>query len=199
MLKTKILCLLSCSLSNSKLIMNNFVRIIDGFKNNNVYYQDADSLYIEKKYWNKLDDANLVGEKLGKGKNDYGNGDIFFGLFLAPEIKYCFTINEYGIVNEKKTFKGFGDFNRLLDSKKYLEMCEGKDVEGKFPLSWKKSFDSGVIIPTKTRNCNECNDNELCEDCDLKIRQKKKFQHNLNQLNRKPTDKNGIMKPYYIH
>ena len=29
--------------------MNNFVRVIDGFKNNNVYYQDTDSLYIDKK------------------------------------------------------------------------------------------------------------------------------------------------------
>ena len=42
-------------LSNSKRIMNNFVRIIDGFKKNSVYYQDTDSLYIEKKYWNILD------------------------------------------------------------------------------------------------------------------------------------------------
>ena len=41
-------------LSNSKRIMNNFVRIIDGFKNNNVYYQDTDSLYIEKKQSNIL-------------------------------------------------------------------------------------------------------------------------------------------------
>ena len=32
--------------------MNNFIRVIDGFKTNNVYYQDTDSLYIEKKHWN---------------------------------------------------------------------------------------------------------------------------------------------------
>ena len=124
-------------LSNSKRIMNNFVRIIDGFKKNSVYYQDTDSLYIEKKYWNILDENNLVGEKLGQGKNDYGNGGIFYGLFLAPKIKYCLTINEYGIINEKKTFKGFGDINRLLDTKKYFDMYEGKPVEGKFLISWK--------------------------------------------------------------
>ena len=35
-------------LSNSKRIMNNFIRVIDGFKTNNAYYQDTDSLYIDK-------------------------------------------------------------------------------------------------------------------------------------------------------
>ena len=89
-------------LSNSRRILNNFVRITDGFKDNNVYYQDTNSLYFEKKYWNNLEEKNLVGEKLGQGKNDYGNGGIFFGLFLAPKIKYCLTINEHGIINEKR-------------------------------------------------------------------------------------------------
>ena len=185
-------------LSNSKRIMNKFVTVIDGFKTNNVYYQDTDSLYIEKKYWNLLDNANLVGDKLGQGKNDYGDGGIFYGLFLAPKIKYCLTINEYGIINDKKTFKGFGDINRLLDTKKYFDTYEGKPVEGKFPLSWKKSFDSGFIIPCKTRDCDSCNGNELCEECDSKVRQNKKFQHNIIELKREPADKNGIMKPYYV-
>ena len=31
-------------LSNSKRIMNNFVEVFDGFKSNNVFYQDTDSL-----------------------------------------------------------------------------------------------------------------------------------------------------------
>ena len=37
-------------LSNSKRIMNNFIRGINGFYNNIIYYTDCDSLYIEKKY-----------------------------------------------------------------------------------------------------------------------------------------------------
>ena len=49
------------SLSNSKRIMNNFIREINGFYNNSIYYGDADSLYIERKYWDVLDQANLVG------------------------------------------------------------------------------------------------------------------------------------------
>ena len=36
-------------LSNSKRMMNNFVREINGFCNNSIYYGDTDSLYIEKK------------------------------------------------------------------------------------------------------------------------------------------------------
>ena len=36
-------------LSNSKRIMNNFIREINGFYNNSIYYGDTDSVYIEKK------------------------------------------------------------------------------------------------------------------------------------------------------
>ena len=84
--------------------MNNFIKIVDGFKSNNVYYQDTDSLYIHKKYWKELDKAGLVGNDLLQGKNDYGNGGIFYSLFLAPKVKYCLTINEYGIIEEHKTY-----------------------------------------------------------------------------------------------
>ena len=126
--------------------MNNFIRIIDGFKSNNVYYQDTDSLYIHKKYWKELDKAGLVGNDLLQGKNDYGDGGIFYSLFLAPKVKYCLTINEFGIIEEHKTFKGFSDIGRLLDSKKYFDMQEGKKIVGSFPLSWKKSVLKQVLL-----------------------------------------------------
>ena len=57
-------------LSNSKRIMNNFVREITGFYNNSLYDGDTDSLKIEKKYWDVLDKAKLVGKNLCQGKND---------------------------------------------------------------------------------------------------------------------------------
>ena len=63
----KILCLRFLGafiLSNSKRIMNNFIREINGFYNNSIYYGDTDSLYIEKKYWDVLDKANLVGVRV---------------------------------------------------------------------------------------------------------------------------------------
>ena len=74
-------------LSNSKRIMNNFIHAIDGFYTNDVYYTDTDSLYIENKHWEKLEKARLVGKNLLQGKNDYKDGGIFYGLFLAPKIK----------------------------------------------------------------------------------------------------------------
>ena len=64
-------------LSNSKRIMNNFVREINAFHNNAIFYTDTDSLYIEKKYWDVLDKANLVAKNLCQGKNDYKTGGIF--------------------------------------------------------------------------------------------------------------------------
>ena len=38
-------------LNNSKGFMKNFIREIDGFRTNNVYYTDTESLYIEKQHW----------------------------------------------------------------------------------------------------------------------------------------------------
>ena len=145
-------------LSNSKRIMNNFIRQIKGFYINSIYYGDTDSLYIEKNYWDVLDKADLVGEELRQGKNDYKTGDIFYGLFLAPKIKYCLTTDDYGIIQEHKTFKRFNDRKRLLDQSQYFKTIEGKKVSALLPKSWKKSFDSGIIIPTKMRFCSECND-----------------------------------------
>ena len=52
-------------------------------------YGDIDSLYIENKHWEKLDKVGLVGKNLLQGKNDYKDGGFWFGLFLAPKIKYC--------------------------------------------------------------------------------------------------------------
>ena len=113
-------------LSNSKRIMDNFNREINGFYNNIIYYGDTDSLYVEKKYWDVLDKANLVGEELCQGKNDYKTGGVFYGLYLAPKTKYCLTIDDYGIIKEHKTFKKFNDGKRLLDRSQYFKMIDGE-------------------------------------------------------------------------
>ena len=68
-----------------------------------------------------LDKANLVGERLCRGKTDYKTGGTFYGLFLAPKIKFCLTIDDYKIVQEHKTFKGFNDSKRLLDRSQYFK------------------------------------------------------------------------------
>ena len=51
-----------------------------------------------------LDKANLVGKELYQGKNDYKTGGFFYDLFHAPKIQYCLTNNEFGIIEEHKTF-----------------------------------------------------------------------------------------------
>ena len=184
-------------LSNSKRIFYNFKREKNGFYNNSIYYEDTDSLYIEKKHWNVLDKANLVGEGLCQGKDDYKTGDVFYGLFLAPKIKYCLTVDDYGIIKEHKTFKGFNDSKRLLDRSHIFKMIEGKKVSALLPKSWKKSFDSGIIIPTKMRFCNECDDKKVCNKCNDQIKENKEFEANLGLLKRKAPNEFGYMLPYY--
>ena len=185
-------------LSNSKRIMNNFIREINGFYNYNIFYTDCDSLYIEKKICDVLDKANLVGEELCQGKNDYKSGGIFYALFLAPKIKYCLTKNYYGIIKEHKTFKGFNDSKRLLDRSQYFNMIKGEKISAKLPRSWKKSFDNGINIPKKMRFCNECNDKKMCDKCNNQINENKEFEANLNELKRHAPNDFGHMLPYYI-
>ena len=185
-------------LSNSKRIMNIFNGGINGYYNNSIYYGDTDSLYVEKKYWDVLDKTNLVGEGLCQGKNDYKTGGIFYGLFLALKVKYCLTIDGYGIIQEHKTFKGFTASKRLLDRSQYFKMIEGQKISALLPKSWKKSFDSGINIPTKMRFCNECNDRKMCDKCNNQINENKEFEANLNELKRHQPNEFGQMLPYYI-
>ena len=106
--------------------MKKFLREINGFYKNGIYYGDTDRLYIEYKHWDVLDRAKLFGKNLCQGINDYKTGGIFYGLFLAPKIKYCSTINELGIIEQLMTFKRFNDSKRLLDRSQYFNMLEGK-------------------------------------------------------------------------
>ena len=139
-INTKPLHLGAFVLSNSKRIMNNFIHAINGFYTKDLFYTDTDSLYIEKKHWDKLDETGLVGKKLLQGKNDYKDGGKFYGLFLAPKKKYCLTINKYGIFDEHKTFEGFTNFSDNLDRKEYFKMFNRDKLIAKVPLNWKNSF-----------------------------------------------------------
>ena len=55
-------------LSSSEKFMNNFIHIIDGFKSNDLYYEDIDCMYIENKHWDKLNRASLVEKNFCKQK-----------------------------------------------------------------------------------------------------------------------------------
>ena len=82
-----------------------------------------------------MDNTNLVGEDLCQGKNDLQSGFVFYGLFLAPKIKDVLTINESGVIQENKPFRGFNDSKRLLDRSQYFKMIEGKKVYALLPKS----------------------------------------------------------------
>ena len=73
-------------LGNSGRIMTKFIREINGFYNNNIDYTDTDSLYIEKKYWEVLDKAKLVGEGLCQVKKMIKKREVsFMDNILLPK------------------------------------------------------------------------------------------------------------------
>lgn len=57
-------------LAYSRRVMNNFIHIIDGFKQWKVYYTDTDSLFMDKASYQMLIDAGAVGNNNFQGKND---------------------------------------------------------------------------------------------------------------------------------
>ena len=204
-------------LSHSKRLMNNVIKQIDGFYNNNIYYTDTDSLYIHKKYWSVLDDSEFVGKSLGLGKNDYGNSGIFYAWFLAPKIKYCLVIDDFGTISAKRTFKGYSEEHRMIKLDEYISLSEGKTVSGRFSIDWTKSFE-GIKIPHRKQDCSDCDNKKLCNDCIIKpkmncfncemekackscldlISQKKTYSTNINLLKRKPPNEQHQMLPHYV-
>ena len=77
-------------------------------------------------------------------------------------------------------------------------MADGGKLIAKVPLSWKKSFSQGVVIPHKMRNCNKCSKVILCDNCDKLVNQKKEFSANLNELKREFPNELGHMLPKKI-
>ena len=81
--------------------------------------------------------------------------------------------------------------------KKFFKMADGDNLIAKVPLSWKKSFSQGVVIPHKMRYCTDCEIDSLCDSCDKLVNQKKDFSANLNELKRQPPNEFGHMLPKY--
>ena len=77
-------------------------------------------------------------------------------------------------------------------------MAGGDKLVAKVALSWTKSFSQGVVIPHKTRNCNKCTKDNLCDECDKLVNQNKEFSPYLNELKQKKPNDLGHMLPKYI-
>ena len=113
--------------------------------------------------------------------------------------KHCLTINKFGIIDEKNCFKGFTNVSQNLDRKEYFKMADGDNLVAKVPLSWKKSFTDGYVIPQRMRNFNDCENDIMCDNCDKLVYEKKEFSANLNELKReKPNDFGHILPKYVI-
>ena len=77
-------------------------------------------------------------------------------------------------------------------------MADGGKLTAKVPLSWKKCFSQGVVIPNKMTNFGDCKKDSLCDNCDKLVNQNKEFSANLNELKREPPSEFGHMLPKYI-
>ena len=108
------------------------------------------------------------------------------------------TIKKCGILDEHKTFKRFTNVCENLDRKEYFKTADGGKLIAKDPLSWKKSFSHGVVVPHKMKNCNGCKKHILCEGCDKLVNQRKEFSANLNDIKRQPRNEFGHMFPKYL-
>ena len=117
---------------------------------------------------------------------------------MTPKIKYCLTINKYVVIDEHKTFKGFTNVSDNLDKKDYFNMADGGKLLAKVPLSWKKPFSQGVVIPNKMKNCSDCTKDTLCDKSDKIVNQNKQFSAKLNELKRECSNEFGHMLPKYI-
>ena len=60
-------------------------------------------------------DNGFVGKTLGLGKNDYNKSGIFYAWFLAPKIKYCLVIDDFGVTSAKRSFKGYSEEHRMMN------------------------------------------------------------------------------------
>ena len=88
-------------------------------------------MYIENKHWDNFDKPGLVGENLLQGKNGYKDGGIFCGLFQAPKESIVLTIHKYGVIDERKSFKGFTNVSENLDRREYFKMFNGAKLIAK--------------------------------------------------------------------
>ena len=145
-----------------------------------------------------LDKANLVGKNLCQGKNDYKSGGISYALFLAPKIKYFSTIDEFGVIQQHMTFKGFKDSKRLLDRSQDFFMLHGKKIKAVLAKSWEKSINIGIVIPAKMRRCDKCRGKIRCATCNNQINENKEIEANLNLLKGEASNEFGHMLPSFV-
>ena len=76
-------------------------------------------------------------------------------------------------------------------------MLAGFKLVAKVPLSWNKKLHSGVVVPHKLGNFNECKKGILCGSCDKLVNQREEFAAHPNESKQQARNKNGYMLPWY--
>ena len=80
---------------------------------------------------------------------------MYLALFLVSKIEYCLMKIKYSILAEENTFRGWKDLSTVLDRKK-LDMQSGITVKQEVLAMSKQTFPSGVILPPRISNCENC-------------------------------------------
>ena len=82
------------------------------------------------------------------GQNDYCNSGIIYAWFLAPKIKYCLVIDDFGVILGEGTVKGYSEEHRMIELEEYISLSEEKIVSGRFSFDWTETFEE-IKIPHK--------------------------------------------------
>ena len=123
--------------------MEDVIKQKSGFNNKSIYYTNTDSLFTHKQNWPSLFEIGFVGKSLVSGKYDYGNSVLFYAWFLAPKIKYCLVIDDFGFNSAKRTFNGYGEEHRLKKLNQFISLSGRKTIFEAFQVigrnHWKES------------------------------------------------------------
>ena len=76
-------------------------------------------------------------------------------------------------------------------------MVESEKISAMLHKSRKKSFNSGVVKPARTRFCNDCSKQSCCDRCNNQVDENKEIESNLNLLKRHAPNQLGDMLSYY--
>ena len=106
-------------------------------------------------------------------------------------------MNKYSVIHKHKTFKVFTNVSDNLNRKENFKTFDGDKLIAKLPLSWKKSFRLGVLVPHKMNNCKKSSKNILHDDCDKLLNHTKECSANLNELKKQSPKEFGYMLPWY--
>ena len=74
---------------------------------------------------------------------------------MAPKIKYCLVIDDFGVILAKTTFKGYSEELRFIKLIEFISCSEGKTVSDRFSIDLTKTFER-IKVPHRKQDCLDC-------------------------------------------